>query len=62
MENLLTVKQLVEIVPFAKWTINRMCREKDIPHYRINGKCFFDQKKIKEWLEKNEVKVSKISA
>jgi len=56
MENLLTVKQLAEIVPFAKWTINRMCRENEIPHYRINGRCFFKQSAITKWLQKFEVK------
>lgn len=57
MEKLLTPKELAEIIPFPAWTINKMCREKYIPHYKIKGRCFFKLSKIKVWLEKKEVKL-----
>lgn len=57
MEDLLNVKQLAEVIPFPAYTINKMCRMKAIPHYRINSRCFFKLSKIQVWLEKKEEKM-----
>jgi hypothetical protein len=57
MEKFLNVKDLAEIIPFTAWSINKLCRDKAIPHYKMNGRCYFKLSQIKVWVEKKEQKM-----
>ena len=57
MEKFLNVRELAELIPFSAWSINQLCRDEAIPHYRMNGRCYFKLSKIKPWIESKEQKM-----
>ncbi len=57
MEDLLTINQLAKIIPFAPWSIRKMCRERRIPYFRLGGRYLFKKSSISQWISKSEKKV-----
>jgi|TARA_B100001964_G_C13899571_1_gene451041 hypothetical protein len=51
--------EIEKIIPFAAWSIHKMCRQKEIPHYRIKGKICFLESQIRSWAEAMKVEVEK---
>lgn len=59
MEKPLTIKQVLELLPFGEETVYRLCRKKLMPHYKIGRNVYFDKTKVLFWLESKAQKVRK---
>jgi len=55
MDELLTVKQVAELLKLHKIAIYKLCYRRQIPYITIGRTKRFDKSKIMDWLEKNTV-------
>jgi excisionase family DNA binding protein len=57
MEELITIEGLAKLLPLKLSTLRRMCRQQQIPCYKIGGIYFFRQTEIEDWLRSRQQKV-----
>ena len=50
-KNLITVKEVAEILRASEIWVKRLVKQKKIPSYKIAGKRLFDKAEIMEWIE-----------
>lgn len=46
----LTVKEVAELLRASTGTIYTMCREEQIPHFRVRGNILFHRETIEAWM------------
>ena len=55
VHQLLSVKELSNLIKVKKNTVYAWASQKRIPHIKLCGKILFDPDEIKKWVEKNKV-------
>jgi excisionase family DNA binding protein len=53
--NLLTVKELQELIPLKSTHIYTLIKKNEIPYVKLGGKYLFDSERINEWLKSKYV-------
>lgn len=61
MEKLIDVTELSELIGVKPFTIRLKCRQRRIPHYKIDGLLKFKISEIHTWLETKKHKVLRYS-
>lgn len=54
--NLISVKQLMKILPISQASIYRMIKNKKIPHYRFENSVRFEKDEIHSWIKGKSIK------
>lgn len=52
-----TVQEVAEYLGVHQDTIYTMVRQKQIPHFRVRRRIFFNQNTIDSWIEKQETMI-----
>lgn len=50
-----TIKEAATFLSVSEWMIRRMVRENGIPYYERNGKKYFFEKELLEWIKESRV-------
>lgn len=50
-----TIKEAATFLSVSEWMIRRMVRENSIPYYERNGKKYFFEKELLEWIKETRV-------
>lgn len=59
MTQLLTSRQVAELLGVSEDKVYRMCLTHEIPFYKIGSKRMFSEEKITGWLAEQEVRMQK---
>ena len=59
MEKLITIKQVSELTGVSVFTLQKLCRQHQIPCYKPTRHYKFRESEIAEWLESKKQKVVK---
>jgi excisionase family DNA binding protein len=54
MDNIITVKETAKMFHSSTATIYKMCRENQIPHFRVRGKILFNKDELMKWTKEQE--------
>jgi len=52
----MTIADVSNLSTLAKSTIYSFCRSRDLKFFKIGSRIVFDEKDIKKWLQKHQVK------
>ncbi len=50
-----TVKEVAQFLSITERAVNKMVRERTIPYYQRNGKIYFFEKELLEWVKESRV-------
>lgn len=54
-KNVLTTEECAMLTGYSEDTIRNMASKRSIPHYKRQGRLFFNKRIIEEWIEKNYI-------
>ena len=61
MRKVLNVKEVKDYLSVSESTIRKLVRENKIPYFRIASKILFDQEKIDQWVDSQQLEFKKVN-